>query len=123
MQNAIDAIAKNGEKLTIIMIAHRLTTIASADNLLYFKGRSQLISAAKGSPEYEEIFEKLKCIQYAYGDEEKDDHAGEEEDGEIIEEEDDSSDGDRIDTGIANSNDIDANDLARSGSIQHSDSD
>jgi len=45
VQNAIDQIAKNGEKMTIIMIAHRLTTIASADNLLYFKGRSQLISA------------------------------------------------------------------------------
>jgi len=44
------------------MIAHRLTTIASADNLLYFKSRSQLVSAKKGSPEYDEIFEKLKCI-------------------------------------------------------------
>jgi len=44
------------------MIAHRLTTIASADNLLYFKSRSELISAEKGSPEYDEIFEKLKCI-------------------------------------------------------------
>ena len=40
VQNAIDAIAQSGEKLTIIMIAHRLTTIASADNLLYFKSRS-----------------------------------------------------------------------------------
>ena len=44
------------------MIAHRLTTIASADNLLYFKSRSQLVSASKGTPEYDEIFEKLKCI-------------------------------------------------------------
>mgnify|MGYP007118468115 FL=1 len=44
------------------MIAHRLTTIASADNLVYFKSRSQLITAEKGSAEYEEIFEKLKCI-------------------------------------------------------------
>ena len=44
------------------MIAHRLTTIASADNLLYFKSRSNLVSAAKGSQEYDEIFEKLKCI-------------------------------------------------------------
>ena len=40
VQNAIDQIAQSGEKLTIIMIAHRLTTIASADNLLYFKSRS-----------------------------------------------------------------------------------
>ena len=50
------------------MIAHRLTTISSADNLLYFKSRSELVSATKGSSEYDEIFEKLKCIQYAYGD-------------------------------------------------------
>ena len=62
MQNAIDQIAKEGPKLTIIMIAHRLTTIASANNLLYFKSRSQLVSAEKGTPEYDEIFEKLKCI-------------------------------------------------------------
>ena len=74
------------------MIAHRLTTIASADNLLYFKSRSQLVSAEKGSPEYEEIFEKLKCIQYARGDddgeENKDALDGEDfEDGvDIIEE-------------------------------------
>ena len=73
------------------MIAHRLTTIASADNLLYFKSRSQLVSAEKGSPEYDEIFEKLKCIQYAYGDEDKEKDGEEpeyDEDGnEIIEEE------------------------------------
>ena len=62
VQKAIDQIAKSGQRLTIIMIAHRLTTIASADNLLYFKSRSQLISATKGSQEYDEIFEKLKCI-------------------------------------------------------------
>ena len=62
VQKAIDQIAKSGQRLTIIMIAHRLTTIASADNLLYFKSRSQLISATKGAQEYDEIFEKLKCI-------------------------------------------------------------
>ena len=82
------------------MIAHRLTTIASADNLLYFKSRSQLVSAEKGTPEYEEIFEKLKCIQYAYGDDEKDPNkAGttdeEEEFEEIIEEEGDHTDEDQ----------------------------
>ena len=62
VQSAIDKIASAGEKLTVVMIAHRLTTIASADNLLYFKSRSDLVSAAKGTPEYDEIFEKLKCI-------------------------------------------------------------
>lgn len=45
--------------MTIIIIAHRLTTIASADNLLFFKSRSELVNAAKGTPDYEEIFEKL----------------------------------------------------------------
>jgi len=65
VQKAIDEIAKSGEKLTILIIAHRLTTIASADNLLYFKSRSNLVSAKKGTEEYDEIFERLKCIQYA----------------------------------------------------------
>ena len=50
VQGAIDQIAKSGAKLTIIIIAHRLTTIASADNLLFFKSRSELVSAAKGTP-------------------------------------------------------------------------
>ena len=62
VQRAIDLISKSDDKMTIVMIAHRLTTIASADNLLYFKSRSQLVSAEKGTPAYEEIFEKLKCI-------------------------------------------------------------
>jgi len=45
VQAAIDDIAKSGEKLTILIIAHRLTTIESAQNLLYFKSRSNLVSA------------------------------------------------------------------------------
>ena len=83
------------------MIAHRLTTIASADNLLYFKSRSELVAAEKGTPEYDEIFEKLKCIQYAYGDDEKDPHKSgasdatdEEEFEEILEEDGEASDQD-----------------------------
>lgn len=67
VQSAIDRIAKSGSGLTIIMIAHRLTTIASADNLLYFQSRSELVTAAKGTPEYDDIFEKLKSISYAQG--------------------------------------------------------
>lgn len=85
VQKAIEKIAQSGSKLTIIMIAHRLTTIASADNLLYFKSRSQLISAEKGSEEYDEIFEKLKCIQYAYGDDDKEEDK-EDEDEDLNEE-------------------------------------
>lgn len=65
VQGAIDAIAKSSSGLTIIIIAHRLTTVASADNLLYFKSKSELVSAAKGTAEYNEIFEKLQAIQYA----------------------------------------------------------
>ena len=65
--------------MTIIIIAHRLTTISSADNLLYFKSRSELVTASKGTAEYDDIFEKLKAIQYAYGDDEKDGDDDEEE--------------------------------------------
>jgi hypothetical protein len=57
-----------------------LTTIASADNLLYFKSRSDLVTAAKGTPEYNDIFEKLKSISYAQGQEEFEDSDPEDED-------------------------------------------
>jgi len=50
------------------MIAHRLTTIKCADNLLYFESPSVLVSASKGSLIYDQIFEKLKAISYAYGE-------------------------------------------------------
>ena len=57
--------------------------------MLYFKSRSELVSATKGSPEYDEIFEKLKCIQYAYGDddEKKEEEHSDESDGFSEEEE------------------------------------
>jgi ABC-type multidrug transport system ATPase subunit len=73
VQGAIDAIAKSSSGLTIIIIAHRLTTVASADNLLFFKSKSELVSAAKGTADYNEIFEKLQAIQYAQGDKNEDD--------------------------------------------------
>ena len=81
VQQAIEKIANSGLKMTIIIIAHRLTTIASADNLLYFKSRSDLVSASKGTHEYDEIFEKLKCIQYAYGEDEKGSDSDEDQNG------------------------------------------
>ena len=71
VQEAIEKIGKEVNGLTILIIAHRLTTIQSANNLLYFRSRSQLDSAAKGTPEYAEIFEKLKSIAYAYGEEDQ----------------------------------------------------
>jgi len=89
VQHAINKIAESGTKMTILIIAHRLTTIESANNLLFFKSRSHLVSAAKGTPEYKEIFEKLKCISYAAGDTEKvdeeDDSSSEESMGELEE--------------------------------------
>ena len=53
-------------KLTIVMIAHRLSTIATADNLLLLESPSRQIVATKGTPEYEEIMQKLKMHNYAH---------------------------------------------------------
>ena len=77
VQSAIEKISKEEKSLTIIMIAHRLSTIECADELLFFKSSSELVSATKGTQEYEEIMDKLKAIQYAYG--EIDDNEDEEE--------------------------------------------
>ena len=41
------------------------------------------MSAQKGTPEYDEIFEKLKCISYAMGDDGKEDNKETDEDDEI----------------------------------------
>lgn len=59
------------------MIAHRLSTIECADELLYFKTNSELTAASKGSQEYSEIMDKLRAIQYVYG--EAEDNEDEEE--------------------------------------------
>ena len=64
------------------MIAHRLSTIATADNLLYFQSRSNLVSAAKGTPDYEDIFQKLKAIEATYGDNGEEDDEEDDEDDE-----------------------------------------
>lgn len=78
VQAAIDSISRSGLGLTIVMIAHRLSTIATAENLLYFQSRSNLISASKGTPEYNEIFSKLKAIEATYGDNDEEDSEEEE---------------------------------------------
>jgi ABC-type multidrug transport system ATPase subunit len=80
VQGAIEKIAKSGSGLTIVIIAHRLTTIASADNLLFFKSRSELVNAAKGTQEYDEIFERLQSIAYAQGAEEDQEDEEDEDD-------------------------------------------
>ena len=41
------------------MIAHRLQTIMTADNLLYIENPSTMLASAKGTPEYDEIMNKL----------------------------------------------------------------
>jgi ABC-type multidrug transport system fused ATPase/permease subunit len=64
VQGAIDKIAHesniNGGKLTIILIAHRLQTIMSAQNLLYLESKNSMLSASKGTPEYDEIIKRLQ---------------------------------------------------------------
>ena len=46
-------------KITIVMIAHRLQTIMTAKNLLYIEDPSTMLAGAKGTPEYETIMHKL----------------------------------------------------------------
>lgn len=64
MQEAIDSL--HGDKLTIIMIAHRLQTIETAQNLLYIKGPKEILSAEKGSQGYKEIMNLLKTDTYKH---------------------------------------------------------
>lgn len=65
MQAAINKIANSGLKLTIIIIAHRVTTIETANNLLVFKGRSNLVTVTKGTDEYEEVMKKIRNVNSA----------------------------------------------------------
>jgi len=53
-------------KLTIIMIAHRLNTIQTADNLLYLENPRSVLAGAKGTTEYNEIMDRLKKTSYAH---------------------------------------------------------
>jgi hypothetical protein len=48
------------------MIAHRLQTIETADNLLYMESPTSIIGAAKGTPEYDSIMNKLKSDTYKH---------------------------------------------------------
>ena len=41
--------------------------------MLYFKSSSELVSAAKGTRNYNEIIEKIKQLSYLFGDEENED--------------------------------------------------
>ena len=51
VQDAVEHIAKNSaHKLSIIMIAHRLETIKTADNLLYIEANNSILPGAKDTP-------------------------------------------------------------------------
>ena len=70
VQNAIDKIQqeqkKQGSDLTTIMIAHRLQTIKTAENLLYLEEPDKIRSAKKGTPEYNDIITRLEKTNYAH---------------------------------------------------------
>lgn len=57
---------KEKGRLTIIMIAHRLQTIESAQNLIYLQSSSEVLAGEKGTPEYENLIQKLKSTSYAH---------------------------------------------------------
>jgi len=71
VQGAVDRISKEESKLTIIIIAHRLTTIETAENLLYIEDKDKLILAKKGSEEYRDIMRKLRSRNYAHQEEQE----------------------------------------------------
>ena len=48
------------------MIAHRLQTIVTADNLLFLESPSKVIEAEKDTEEYAELLERLKKTNYAH---------------------------------------------------------
>ena len=68
MQTAIESIEQNADsgsqKLTILIIAHRLTSIRSAKNLLFIERRDKISEYKKGTSAYEEVFVKLQNITY-----------------------------------------------------------
>ena len=54
------------QKLTIITIAHRLQTIAASNYLLYLESKNSVVSAIKGTEEYDRIMTKLQEDTYAH---------------------------------------------------------
>ena len=67
VQSAIDKIqAEQGSSLTIIMIAHRLSTIVQAQNLLFLEDNNSVLAATKGTPEYDQLFNRLSQINYKH---------------------------------------------------------
>jgi len=48
------------------MIAHRLQTIMTADNLLYLESPTNVIGVQKGTNDYTKIMDRLKKTNYAH---------------------------------------------------------
>ena len=48
------------------MIAHRLQTIITAQNLLYIEDSKTMLAGAKGTKEYEDIMHKLQEQNYKH---------------------------------------------------------
>ena len=48
------------------MIAHRLQTIMTADNLLYLESPTKVRAGQKGTPEYDQIMDLLMSKNYAH---------------------------------------------------------
>ena len=48
------------------MIAHRLQTILTADNLLYLASQDNVEHGSKGTDDYEQIINKLMRTNYAH---------------------------------------------------------
>lgn len=59
--------------MTTIMIAHRLQTIKTAENLIYLEEPDKVRQAQKGSKEYEEIIARLEKTNYAHQNEQQQD--------------------------------------------------
>ena len=48
------------------MIAHRMQTIKTAQNLIYIENKSSALPASKGTSEYNEIIDRLQDLMYAH---------------------------------------------------------
>lgn len=53
--------------MTILIIAHRLSSIRHAKNLLFIEGRDTVSMHRHGTAEYEDALHRLKNFTYAYG--------------------------------------------------------
>ncbi len=54
--------------MTIIIIAHRLTSIKSASNLLFIEGRNKIKLFQAGTDAYNKAINRLKNFTYAFGE-------------------------------------------------------